>query len=54
MKSASRVVAFVCVLLTVALWAVTIITDPTPGPIAAAGALTGIVALMIVLTSWSG
>jgi hypothetical protein len=52
MRSASRLIGFICVLLTVTLWAVTIVTDPTPGPIAAAVALTAIVALMIVLTSW--
>jgi len=52
MRSASRVLRFVCVLLTVLLWAVTLLTDPTSGPITAAAALTGIVALMIALTSF--
>jgi hypothetical protein len=52
MRSASRLLGFVCVLLTAVLWAVTVMTDPTPGPIAAAAALTVIVAAMIALTSW--
>ena len=51
MHLASRLLGVVCVLLTIALWPVTIMTDPTPGAIAAAGALTAIVALMIALTS---
>jgi hypothetical protein len=53
MRSASRILRFVCVLLTALLWAVTLITDPTAGPIIAAAALTAIVALMIALT-WLG
>jgi hypothetical protein len=53
MRSASKLLGVTCVLLTVLLWAVTIMTDPAPGPIAAAGALTVIVALMAMLTSWS-
>ena len=52
MKLASRLLGFVCVLVTVVLWAVTLMTDPTPGPIAAAGALTAIVAIVIALASW--
>jgi hypothetical protein len=52
MSSAPRLLRFVCVLLTVLLWAVTLITDPTPGPITAAAALTAIVALIIALTSF--
>jgi hypothetical protein len=38
------------VLLTIALWVVTITTDPTLSSIAAAAALTAIVALFIILT----
>ncbi len=52
MRSTSKLLGITCVLLTVLLWAVTIMTDPAPGPIAAAGALTVIVALMAVFTSW--
>jgi hypothetical protein len=51
MKSASKRLGFICAFLTIVLWAVTLATDPTPGPIVAAGALTAIVAVMIVLTS---
>jgi hypothetical protein len=52
MMPASRLIRFVCVLLTALLWAVTLATDPTKGPITAAAALTAIVALMIALTSF--
>jgi hypothetical protein len=52
MRSASAFIRLVCVLLTALLWAVTLITDPTKGPITAAAALTAIVALMIALTSF--
>jgi len=52
MKSTLSVLRLVCVLLTAVLWVVTLITDPTPGPITAAAALTAIVALMIALTSF--
>jgi hypothetical protein len=52
MRSASRLLGFVCVILTAVLWAITIMTDPAPGPIVAAAALTVIVAAMIALTSW--
>jgi hypothetical protein len=52
MMSASRLIRFVCVLLTALLWTVTLVTDPTSGAIAAAAALTAIVALMIALTSF--
>ena len=41
MSSAPRLLRVVCVLLTVLLWAVTLITDPTPGPITAAAATPG-------------
>jgi hypothetical protein len=51
MTSASKVLGCICALLTIVLWAVTLATDPTPGPIVAAGALTAIVAVMIALTS---
>jgi len=52
MRSASRVLRFVCLLLAALLWVVTLITDPTPGAITAAAALTAIIALMIALTSF--
>jgi hypothetical protein len=48
MRWASKFLAVVCVLLTVVLWAVTMVTDPRPGPIGAAAALTAIVAGMVV------
>jgi hypothetical protein len=51
MKSLSRLLGFVCMFLTVLLWVVTLVTDPTPGPIAAAVALTAIVAVMAALTA---
>ncbi len=51
MQLASKLLAAVCLLLMITLWAITIATDPTPGPVAAAAALTAIVALMIVVTS---
>jgi hypothetical protein len=52
MLSASKLLGFICAFLTVVLWAVTLTTDPTPGPIVAAVGLTAIVAVMIVFTSW--
>jgi hypothetical protein len=52
MRSASKLIGLVCVMLAVALWAVTIMTDRTPGSMTAAAVLTVIVALMIVLTVW--
>jgi hypothetical protein len=52
MRSAPGLIRLVCVVLTALLWAVTLITDPTKGPITAAAALTAIVALMMVLTSF--
>lgn len=51
MRSVSRLLGVICIVLTAALWAVTIVTDPAPGPIAAALALTAIVAIMAVFTS---
>lgn len=51
MWSASKLLGFICAVLTVVLWVVTLATDPTPGPIVAAGALTVIVAVMIALTA---
>jgi len=50
MNPASKYLGSVCVLLTVILWAITLTTDTTPSSIAAAGALTGIVGLMIALS----
>jgi hypothetical protein len=51
MRSASNFLTLVCVLLTALLWAVTLITDPTPSSMTAAAALTVIVGLMTALTS---
>jgi hypothetical protein len=50
MVSASRLLRFVCVLLTIALWAITITTHLTPNSIAAAAALTAIVGLLVIPT----
>lgn len=52
MRSASKALGFVCVLLTGILWIVTIMTEPTPSAISAAAALTAIVAAMIAITVW--
>jgi hypothetical protein len=51
MQLTSKLVGIVCVMLTIVLWAVTIVTDLTPGSVAAASALSAIVAMMIVFTS---
>lgn len=52
MNPASKFLGFTCVVITIVLWAVTMTTDATPGPIGAAAALTAIVAVMILLTLW--
>jgi hypothetical protein len=49
MSSVSKLLGVVCVLLTAVLWVVTI-ADPGPAPVAAALALTGIVAMMLIFT----
>jgi hypothetical protein len=45
MHTASKIMGFVCLILTIVLWAVTLLTDLTPGTIGTAAALTGIVAV---------
>lgn len=50
MRAASNLLCLICVLLTVALWAVTLTTHPGPDSISVAAALTAIVGLMIVFT----
>jgi hypothetical protein len=52
MSTPSKLLGFVCVLLTVILWAVTLTTEPTAGSIAAAGSLTGIVGFTMVFSLW--
>jgi hypothetical protein len=51
-RSASKLLGFVCALLAAVLWTVTILMDPTPGSIGAAAALTAIMALVVVVTTW--
>jgi hypothetical protein len=51
MSLVSKLLGFICLLLTIVLWAVTLTMDPTPHSIAAAGALTVIVGLIAVF-SW--
>jgi hypothetical protein len=51
-RSQSKLLGFVCLLLTVVLWIVTILEGPTPSSIGAAAALTAIVALAVVITAW--
>jgi len=46
MYSASRIVGFVCITLTIILWAVTLMTDPTPESVGAAACLTAIVVVV--------
>jgi hypothetical protein len=53
MNSASKIIGAVCVVLTVILWIVTLATDPAPGPIGAAAAMTAIVAAVGTLSLWS-
>lgn len=50
MRAASNLLCLVCVLLTIALWAITLATHPAPDSISVAAVLTAIVGLMIVLT----
>jgi hypothetical protein len=50
MNSATKIIGFVCVVLTIILWVVTLTTDPTQGSISAAAALTAIVAAMGALS----
>jgi archaellum biogenesis protein FlaJ (TadC family) len=53
MSLVSKLLGFICLLLTIVLWAVTLTTDPTPHSIAAAGTLTVIIGLIAVF-SWVG
>jgi hypothetical protein len=53
MQQAAKTIGLICVVLTIALWLVTLTTDPTPGPISAAVALTAIVAMIWVTNLWS-
>jgi CDP-diglyceride synthetase len=53
MSPVSKLLGFICGLLTIVLWAVTLTTDATPHSIAEAGALTVIVGLIAVF-SWVG
>jgi hypothetical protein len=50
MKPVSKLFGSVCVVLTVILWAVTLVIDPTQSSIVAAGSLTVIVGLAIVFS----
>ena len=52
MNTVSKFLGFACVVLTVILWVITFVTDPTPTSIAADGSLTAIVGLMIVFSLW--
>jgi hypothetical protein len=49
MHSASKIIGFVCLILTIVLWAVTL-ADPTPESLGAGIALTAIVAVSGVLS----
>jgi hypothetical protein len=53
MNLPSKIIGSVCVVLTVILWIVTLATDPAPGPIGAAAAMTVIVAVVGILSLWS-
>jgi hypothetical protein len=53
MHATTKTICYACVALTIIMWVVTLITDPTPGPITAAAALTAIVALMAAINVWS-
>jgi hypothetical protein len=50
MSLASKIIGSVCVVLTVILWIVTLATEPAPGPISAAVAMTAIVAALGILS----
>jgi hypothetical protein len=51
MQRAAKTIGLICVVLTIALWLVTLTTDPTLGSISATVALTAIVAIGWVITS---
>ena len=46
MQTGSKTIGLICLVLTIALWLVTLTTDPRLGPISAAVALTAIVAIV--------
>jgi hypothetical protein len=50
MNFTTKLLGFVCVVLTVMLWATTFWTDPAPGAIITAAALTVLTAIAGVLT----
>jgi hypothetical protein len=50
LKQASKILGIVCAILTVIMWAVTLMIDPTPSSIVTAGSLTAIVGVAFVLS----
>lgn len=50
MRVASKLLGVLCVFLIVALWAITLTTDPKPDSISTAAVLTAVVGLIIFLT----
>jgi hypothetical protein len=50
MNFTTKLLGFACVVLTMMLWAVTFWTDPAPGAIITAAALTIVTAIAGVLT----
>jgi hypothetical protein len=52
MNQISKILGAVCVVLTAIMWPLTLMMDPTPSSIGAAGSLTVIVALAFVLSLW--
>jgi hypothetical protein len=53
MNFTTKVLGLACVLLTLLLWAVTFLTDPAPGAIITAAALTIVTAIAGVMTASS-
>lgn len=53
MHSTAKIIGYVCIGFTIILWIVTLVTDPAPGSIGAAAALTAIVAALGTLSLWS-
>jgi len=50
MHTASKIMGFVCLILTAVLWAVTLLIDLTPSAVFTAAELTGIVAVTGLLS----
>ncbi len=50
MHVASNIIGFICLILTVVLWAVTLLIDLTPNAVFTAAELTGIVAVTGLLS----